>query len=444
MSGSKTFALKLGALAGASIMALAAGPAPAMDVAANKAAVDKVLDTEYPHLDAVYKDIHAHPELGHQEVRTAALLAKEMRALGFEVTEHVGGTGIVAIYHNGAGPTVMVRTELDALPMEEKTGLPYASRVETDYDGKRTFVDHSCGHDIHMAAWLGTARALVELKSHWHGTLMFVGQPAEEAIDGAAGMIRDGLFTRFPKPDMGFALHSTGAEPYGVVTYKPGVMNSTADSLEITFHGRGSHGARPHLSIDPILMGSKFVVDVQSVVSREKDPQQAGVITIGAFQGGSAGNIIPDTVVLRGTVRSYDEGVRQKLLEGIKRTASAEAIMVGAPAPDVKISGGALSVVNDAAMTARGGEVFKAAFGDKAIRLDLPGAASEDYSEFIAAGVPSLYFTIGVYDPKQFADAMAKGTPLPSNHSPFYAPVPEPTIRTGVEAMSLVVMNAMQ
>jgi hippurate hydrolase len=431
------------ALLGAAACFVFAAPALAMDVAADKAAVDKVLDAEYPHLDAVYKDIHAHPELGHQEVRTAALLAKEMRALGFEVTEHVGGTGVVAIYHNGPGPTVMVRTELDALPMEEKTGLPYASHVETEYEGKRTFVAHSCGHDIHMAVWLGAARALLDNKSKWHGTLMFIGQPAEESVDGAAGMIRDGLFTRFPKPDVGYALHSTGAAPYGVVNYKSGVISSTSDSLEITFHGRGSHGARPHLSIDPIVMGAKFVVDVQSVISREKDPQQSGVITIGAFHGGSAGNIIPDTVELRGTVRSFDEGVRKKLQDGITRTATAEAMMAGAPAPEVKFTGGAASVVNDAALTAQGAEVLKRAFGDKAIAQDAPGAASEDYSAFIAAGVPSFFFLIGVYDPAKFADAMAKGQPLPSNHSPYYAPVPEPTIRTGVEAMTLVVMNRM-
>ena len=419
-----------------------AGSASALDVAADKAAVDRILDAEYPHLDALYKDIHAHPELGHHETRTAALLAKEMRDLGYEVTEHVGGTGLVAILHNGDGPTVMIRTELDALPMQEKTGLPYASTVQTEWEGKTTYVDHSCGHDIHMAAWVGTAKALVALKNRWHGTVMFIGQPAEEMTDGAAGMIRDGLFTRFKKPDYGFALHD-GSFEYGYVNYKAGVMSSNSDSLAITFHGRGGHGAKPQQTIDPVLMASRFVVDVQSVISREKDPLQMGVISIGAINGGSAGNIIPDTVTLRGTIRSYDPKVREKLLDGVRRVAAAEAAMAGAPAPDVALVDGGKAVVNDKALLDRTAPVFKAAFGAKAQELQYPNTASEDYSEFIVAGVPSVFFGIGVYSPERVAAANAGGPPLPGNHSPEFAPVPEPTIRTGVEAMTLAVMNVM-
>lgn len=423
---------------------LLAGPAAAaMDVPASKAAVDRVLSVDYPRLDALYKDIHAHPELGHQEVRTAALLAKEMRAAGLEVTEHVGGTGLVAIYRNGPGPTVMVRTELDALPMEEKTGLPYASTVKAMSGGKESFVAHACGHDIHMAVWVGTARALVANKDRWHGTVMFIGQPAEETVNGAAGMIKDGLFIRFPKPDLGFALHSTSGA-YDHIYWKPGVESSNANSFEITFHGRGGHGATPQVSIDPIVMASRFVLDVQTVVSREKDPLEAGVITVGAIQGGTVGNIIPDTAVLRGTVRSFDPEVRKALLAGLERTARAEAEMAGAPALDVMIeTQGGNAVVNSDAVTRLTVPVFKAAFGDKAVELTRPTTTSEDYSDFIIAGVPSLFFNIGVYDPERWAAAKASGKPLPSNHSPFYAPVPEPTIRTGVEAMSLAVMNAM-
>jgi amidohydrolase len=294
-----------------------------------------------------------------------------------------------------------------------------------------------------MAAWVGTAKALVELKSRWHGTVMFIGQPAEEMTDGAAGMIRDGLFTRFKKPDMGFALHD-GSYEYGYVSYKAGVYSSNSDSLTITFHGRGGHGAKPQQTIDPILMASRFVVDVQSVISREKDPMQMGVISIGAINGGSAGNIIPDTVTLRGTIRSYDPKVREKLLEGVRRVAAAEAAMAGAPAPDVSLVDGGKAVVNDTALTERTVPVFKAAFGDKAYALEYPNTASEDYSEFILAGVPSVFFGIGVYSPERVAAAKAGGPPLPGNHSPEFAPVPEPTIRTGVEAMSLAVMNAMQ
>ena len=422
------------------LLAAAAGPALALDVAAEKAAVDTELNSDYPHLDALYKDIHAHPELGHHEVRTAALLAKEMRGLGFTVTEGVGGTGLVALYRNGDGPTVLVRTELDALPMEEKTGLPYASRVQADWNGKQTFVAHSCGHDIHMAVWVGTARALLSRKDRWHGTLMFIAQPAEEAGDGAEGMIKDGLFTRFPKPDIGFALHG-GPAPDNAVSYKAGVLTSNADSLMITFHGRGAHGAQPHLAIDPIVMAARFVVDVQTVISREKDPLQPGIVSIGSIQGGTVGNIIPDTVILRGTVRTYDDKVRQRILAGIRRTAEAEAAMEGAPPPTIQFLDPSEAVNNDAALTARTAPVFKAAFGANAVELTQPMTPSEDYSAFIIAGVPSLYFGIGVYDPARVAAAVAGGPALPSNHSPFYAPVPEPTIRTGVEAMTLAVEN---
>lgn len=413
-----------------------------LDVPATKAAVDHLLDTTYPHLDALYKDIHAHPELAFQENATAAKLAKEMRALGFDVTEHVGQTGLVAIYKNGPGPLVMVRTELDALPMEEKTGLPYASHATQMWNGKETPVDHSCGHDIHMTSWVGTATALVAMKDKWSGTLMFIAQPAEERVAGAKAMLEDGLFKRFGKPDMGFALHD-GPNAYGDVIYRPGIESSNADSFELTFFGRGGHGSEPNMSIDPVLIASRFVVDVQSIVSREKDPAAFGVIGVGSIQGGTAGNIIPDNVVLRGTVRSFEQDVRKKLLAGIARTANAEAAMAGAPPPDLRFAESTDSVVNDQALTDRTVPVFKAAFGEHAMAMPHPIYASEDYSEFVKAGVPSLYFEIGVYDPKRVAAAKAGGPPLPNNHSPLFAPVPEPTIRTGVEAMTLAVMNVM-
>jgi len=420
---------------------MGAGAAQARSVPADKAAIEAQLNTFYPHLDALYKDIHAHPELGFQETETAKKLAAEMRALGFTVTEHIAGTGIVAIYKNGPGPTVMVRTEMDALPMEEKTGLSYASHVIATWNGKQTPVDHACGHDIHMAAWVGTAQALVAMKSKWHGTLMFIGQPAEETTGGARGMIADGVFTKFPKPDVGFALH-VGPAAYGEVTYRPGVNSSNSDSLEILFKGRGGHGSTPSITIDPVIEAARFTMDVQTVVSREKDPAAFGVITIGAIQSGNAGNIIPDTALLRGTIRSYDGGVRAKLLDGIRRTASAVAAMAGAPAPDVDLVVGGRAVINDEAITAKTAAVFKAAFGTKASVQPTPGPQSEDYSEFIIAGVPSLFFGIGGYDPAKIAEAAAKGQVLAANHSPYFAPVPEPTIRNGVEAMTLAVLNA--
>jgi amidohydrolase len=413
------------------------------DLAGSKAAIERSLDAQYARIEALYKDIHAHPELSFQETRTAAKLAAELRALGFEVTEGVGRTGIVGLYRNGTGPTVMVRTELDALPLLEKTGLPYASTARQMLRGAETPVMHACGHDIHMATWVAVAKVLLDLKDQWSGTLMFVGQPAEEAGGGAKAMVADGLFTRFPKPDYGFALH-VGPGPFGYLSYKPGVINSTSDSFSITFIGKGGHGSRPHTTIDPVMMAARFIVDVQSVVSREKDSARFGVVSVGAVQAGNAGNVIPDSASLRGTIRSYDEQTRAKLLEGVERTAKAVAMMAGAPEPDIKLAAGAKAVVNDDALAARSGTVLKAAFGDKARQMSEPGSASEDYSEFVMAGVPSFYFGIGGLDPKVLAAAAANKTAVPGNHSPEFAPVPEPTIRTGVQAMSLVVLDVLQ
>ena len=337
---------------------------------------------------------------------------------------------------------VLVRTELDALPMEEKTSLPYASTDKQMWNGVETFVDHSCGHDIHMASWVGTAKALLALKDKWQGTLMFIGQPSEETVGGAKSMLDDGLFKRFGKPDLGFTMH-VGPLPYGVVAYRPGIWDSNSDAIEIRFNGHGGHGARPNMTIDPVMMAARFIVDVQSIISREKDPAEFGVITIGSIQGGSAGNIIPDSVLLRGTVRSYTPEVRKTLLAGIARTAEAVAAMAGAPKPDVTVIPGGKAVVNDQALTDRTASIFKAAFGANAVLLPAPDPTSEDYSEFIIAGVPSIYFGLGGIDPAKVADAKAKGISLPVNHSPLFAPVPEPTIRTGVEAMTLAVMNVM-
>jgi len=424
------------------LAALAAG----MDVAwaaDDRAAIDREFDAQYPHLDALYKDIHSHPELAFQETRTAAKLAGEMKALGYEVTEGVGNTGVVAIYRNGPGPTVMVRTELDALPLEEKTGLPYASTAKQVLRGVETPVAHACGHDIHMSVWVAVAKTMVDLKNDWSGTLMFIAQPAEEGGGGAKRMLADGLFTRFPKPDMGFALHVNPAT-YGTVSFKPGPISSAADGFSVLFTGRGGHGSRPHVTIDPVMMAGHFIVDVQSIISREKDASKFGVITIGSVQAGNAGNVIPDTALLRGTIRSYDEAVRTKMIEGLDRTAKAVAMMAGAQPPEVTISEGAKAVVNDAALAERGGAVLKAAFGDKARLLKEPGSASEDYSEYVMAGVPSFYFGIGGTDPKEVAKAEAAHTSVPGNHSPYFAPVPEPSIRTGTEAMSLVLLDVLR
>lgn len=436
MTNIKTHLCTLAALLGSTAAAGAA------DIAGTRASIGSGLDAQYPHIETVYKDIHSHPELGFQEKRTAALLAGEMRKLGYEVTEGVGKTGIVAIYKNGPGPLVMVRTELDALPMPEKTGLAYASTAKQMYRGAESPVAHSCGHDIHMSVWLAVAKTMLDMKDRWSGTLMFVGQPAEEGDGGAKAMLADGLFTRFGKPDYGFALH-VGPGPFGTVAYKPGVINSTSDGLAITFIGKGGHGSRPHTTIDPVMMAGHFIVDVQSVISREKDSSKFGVVTIGSVQAGNAGNVIPDTALLRGTIRSYDNDTRAKMLEGVERTAKAVAMMAGAPPPDIKLTAGAKAVINDAALAQRSGAVLKAAFGDKARLMAEPGSASEDYSEFVMAGVPSFYFSLGGLDPKDLARAAETHTPVPGNHSPEFAPVPEPSIRTGTEAMSLVLLDVL-
>lgn len=418
-----------------------------IDPAAARVEIDAQIAKTWPQLEALYKDIHQHPELGMHEQRTAALLAAKMRTLGFMVTEKVGGTGVVAIFKNGDGPVVMVRTELDGLPMEEKTGLPYASRVQTlGDDGKQTFVAMSCGHDNHMAWWLGSAQALLAMKSRWHGTLMFVAQPAEELVKGAKAMIDDGLFTRFAKPDIGFAAH-VGNGPAGEVVIKDGVATSNSDSLEVIFHGRGAHGSMPAASIDPIVMGAHFVSDVQTVISRQKDPNAFGVVTVGSFQAGSVGNIIPDTADLKLSLRSFTPEVRKLLLDGVKRTADAAAAMALAPAPEVKWLHGTTSVVNDHALSSKAFDALTSAGGsDKIVwqPATAPGwTASEDYSAFIEAGVPSVYFSIGGYDPAVIAKGTANHLPVPSNHSPFFAPDYTRAIPTGIRTLSLATLTAL-
>ena len=406
--------------------------------------IDAQIAQHYPHVEALYRDLHANPELAFAEVQTAKKLAAEMRALGFEVTEGVGKTGLVALLRNGPGPVVMVRTELDGLPMEEKTGLPFASRAKTTFQGKETFVAHSCGHDLHMASWVGTARTLVALKDQWRGTLMFIAQPAEEVLGGARAMLADGLFTRFPRPDAAFALH-TWPVAHGIVGFNSGPVTSNSDSFEAVFLGRGAHGSAPDQSIDPVMIAARFVVDVQSVISREKDPFEFGVFSIGAIQGGTSGNIIPDRVELRGTIRSYDPKVRARMHDGIRRTAKAVSAMAGAPEPEIRIISAGDATINNAALVERTETVLRKAFDPINIRRLPPITPSEDFAEYGAAGVPSMFFLVGVHDPKDVEAARQPGgKPLPINHSPFFAPVAEPSIKTAMKAMSLAVLTALQ
>jgi amidohydrolase len=435
----KHFAKSL--LVSAALCALSLAPVHAeMDVPALKAAIEKSFEADYPKLDALYRDLHAHPELAFQEVKTAAKLAAEMRALGFEVTEKVGRTGLVAIYKNGDGPTILVRTELDALPMEEKTGLDYASRDKTTWNGKETFVVHSCGHDIHMASWVGTAKTLLDLKDQWQGTLMFIAQPAEEIGWGAMAMLMDGLFTRFSKPDFAFALHGWPI-PHSHVRYRVGVGSSMSNGLSIKFRGRGGHGAAPQATIDPVMIAARFIVDVQTVISREKDPTEFAVVSIGAIHAGTSENIIPDDAEVQGTIRTFKPAVRTKLLAGVERVAKAAAAMSDAPPPEIRITEGAKAVMNDPALVATAEKALKAAFGDK-IQTSPPATPSEDFSEYAHSGVPSMMFQIGVYDMERWNAANNGGPPLPANHSPLFAPVPKPTIQTGITATTLAVLSA--
>jgi len=417
--------------------------ANAEDGASTNFEIDARLKSNLPALETLYRDLHSHPELGLQEKRTAALLAARMRSLGLDVTENVGGTGVVAIFRNGPGPVVMVRTEMDALPVEEKTGVPYASRVRAPYEGMPRYVSHMCGHDLHMTWWVGTATLLSALKDRWKGTLVFIAQPAEEAGTGAAAMLKDGLFTRFPKPQFAFAAHVVPG-PAGTISVKDGTVTSADDSIRIVFKGRGGHGSMPSETIDPIVMGARFVTDVQSVVSRQKRPGAFGVISVGMFRAGEAENIIPDEAELKLTVRSFDSDVRKTLVGGIERTARATAEMAMAPPPVIDRFEAADSVINDHALfekTARFLQTHNKADTIVVVPASEPGwSASEDYYAFIQAGVPSVYMTIGAFSPATIKSYSEKGVPLPTNHSPLFAPDPQLTIPTGIRALSLSVL----
>ena len=437
--------LRRASVAVLALLACAAAPASALTPAEAKALADTAFAAHRPELRALYEDIHSHPELGFQETRTAAKLAAAARAAGFEVTEGVGRTGVVAVLRNGPGPVVMVRTELDALPLLERTGLPYASHAVAMRDGRETPVAHACGHDIHMAMWVGVAQTLAAARNRWRGTLVFVAQPAEEVLGGARAMLADGLYTRFPKPDVAYALH-VGPGSWDRVVLKTGVTTSASDNLTITFKGRGGHGATPNAAIDPVVIASRFVGDVQTLVSREKDPAAFGVVTVGSFQAGAAGNVIPDEAVLKLTLRSYAPEVRRLLRTGVERIARAAAAAAGAPEPLVVDDHATGPVVNDDPLAARTGAAFTAAFGDHASLQPSwfkPGAASEDFAYFIEAGVPASFFSIGGYSPARVEAADRSGAYLPSNHNPAFAPEPEPSIRVAMEAMTVAVLSAL-
>ncbi|HKI00229.1 MAG TPA: amidohydrolase [Candidatus Sulfotelmatobacter sp.] len=408
-----------------------------------QAPTPKEVESVYPDAHALYLDLHQNPELSAHETKTAEKLAARLRSAGYEVTEHVGGTGIVAILKNGAGRTIMLRTELDALPVEEKTGLAYASKVHAQDDaGRDVPVMHACGHDLHMASLLGTAEIMARSKDSWHGTLMLIGQPAEETIGGADGMIRDGLFTRFPKPDVAVALHVGNILPAGTAAITPGIYNTNSDSIRITIFGKGGHGALPHTTVDPIVIAARTILALQTITSREVKPGEMAVVTVGYIRAGTKNNIIPDQAEMGLTVRTFKSEVRSQVLAAITRIAKGEAAAAGAPRePAVERYEGTDLVYNNPALAERLRAPLEAALGKDNVITGEPIAPSEDFSYFIGQGIAGFYFSLGGADPEKLAQAKAAGTQLPSNHSPLFAPDVDPALHAGITAEVAVLRN---
>lgn len=393
---------------------------------------------------ALYRDFHANPELSFREELTAAKLASQLKKLGVEVTTGVGRQGVVGLLKNGDGPVVMLRTDLDALPVTEATGLPYASTVKAkDPKGNDVGVMHACGHDIHITCQIGIARYLATHKDEWHGTVMFVGQPAEEVGGGAEAMLKDGLFTRFPRPRYALALHVDSTLPTGKIGFRAGYILANVDSVDIVMKGKGGHGAFPHTTIDPIVQAAHLIVDLQTLVSRENSPFEPAVVTVGSIHGGTKHNIIGDNCRLQLTVRSYSTEVREMLIEGIKRKAKAAANSAGAPEPVIELSDWTPATKNDAELVELVVPSFRRAIGDDNVVPVEPSMGGEDFSQYGLAGVPICMFRLGSVKAERFAEMKKEGKTPPSLHSPFYYPDARETISTGVTAMSAAVIDLM-
>jgi len=434
----------LAAPALATLLALPAASAPPK-ASARMAAALAPLDAAYPDLERLYIDLHQNPELSLHEEKTSAKIADRLRALDYEVTDHVGGFGVVAVMRNGKGPTVLVRADMDALPIEERTGLPYASKVTTkDSSGATVHVMHACGHDIHMTSLVGAATLLAKAKGRWKGTVVLVGQPAEELGGGASKMLKDRFFERFPKPDFAISLHDDARLPAGQVGYTPGYMWANVDSVDITVYGRGGHGARPEATVDPIVIAARIVTALQTIVARENSPFEPAVITVGSIHGGTKHNIIPDEVKMQLTVRSYAPEVRNKLLAGIERIAKAEATAADAPRdPLVEVDeGGGDSVYNDPSLTQRVAGALAAVLGASNVR-ELPRVmAGEDFGEWgVAAKCPSTDLWLGATPPAKLAAVGGDTTKVPGIHSSEFAPDREPTIKTGSSALAIAALE---
>jgi hippurate hydrolase len=399
------------------------------------------VDAVYPQADALYRDLHQRPELSGHEQKTAETLAAALRTLGFEVTTGVGRTGVVGVLKNGAGPVVLLRTELDGLPVEEKTGLDYASTARTrNDDGVDVGLMHACGHDLHMAAWMATARIMAGARDRWAGTLVLIGQPAEETLRGAQWMIEDGLLTRFPRPDFALAIHDDPRHPAGVIGYRAGPAFSNSDTLRVTIFGTGGHGARPDTTVDPVVIAARTVLALQTIVSREVSPFDAAVITVGAIHAGAKAIIIPAEARLDLSVRSFTDKVRAHLLSAIDRVVRAEAVAGRSPKePLIERVDGTDALVNDPALTQRISAALSKALGPARVQEVAPEMGSEDFSRFHKAGVPTLMLRVGAVDPAVFEASEKTGTTLPSLHSPLFAPDRERTLKTAIlaEVLSL-------
>ncbi|VTR93705.1 peptidase m20 : Amidohydrolase OS=Haliscomenobacter hydrossis (strain ATCC 27775 / DSM 1100 / LMG 10767 / O) GN=Halhy_1186 PE=4 SV=1: Peptidase_M20: M20_dimer [Gemmata massiliana] len=421
---------------------------PAGWVKERLAEVDKKLDGEIKDLVALYQHIHANPELSLMEVNTSKRLAAEMKKAGYEITEKFGGNGVVAVLKNGPGPVVLIRTDMDGLPIIEQTGLSYASKVKTkNRDGNEVGVMHACGHDVHMTSWTGTARVLASMKDHWSGTVVFVAQPAEEIVAGAKQMLDAGLYTKFPKPDYALALHSDPLQPAGSLGYSEGLALANSDTVDILVKGKGGHGASPHVTIDPIVLSARIILDLQTIVSRETDPLDPVVVTVGSIHGGTKHNIIPNEVKLQLTVRTTTNATRDRVLKAIDRIAKAAAIGANAPPPEVKVSLDEFTpaTYNDVPLAQKCGALFREILGAENVRGNRkPVMGAEDFGRFSEGKTPTFMYFLGTISKEKFAAAQKPGAPaLPGMHTDAYAPVPEPSIRTGVRTMSLAAMNLM-
>jgi amidohydrolase len=423
----------------------------------NAQSLDVLISRDMDSLVTTYKALHAAPELSYREEKTAAFVAAELRKLGYTVTERLGkyenpawtSYGLAGIMKNGAGPTVLVRTELDALPVEEQTGVPYASKVRTKNDaGLEVSVMHACGHDIHMTSFLGTAKLLAELKNSWQGTLILLGQPAEETGGGAKALLLDNIYSKIPRPDFVIALHDKPELESGKVGYTPGYFMASSTSIDIKIQGVGGHGSTPEITKDPIVLSAQIVLALQTIVSRENSPLDPVVLTVGSIHGGTRYNIIPDEVNLQLTLRAYKEEVRQRVLASIERIIKGVAQAAGIPEskmPTMKVNEGTTATFNNPQLSERLAGVFKKALGDENVVQAAPIMASEDFGYLsLDQKIPSVLFWLGATDPAKIKSSKENGTPLPGLHSSLFAPAPETTIRTGVKAMTSAVLDLMK